>query len=172
MSCRAVPGRAWFARLRRAGLAASLAIAPLVLALMMIVWVDRSSAFHCLLIRTSASSGIHVELSNYYELAVTGGAREESICNGPPLQPGEWMSCRHGVTHPAGLRGDITYWGRFGEAQALLLSEYRGGPSFLWVRLVLIELLIPSLLVWLVVVGRWLFRTRRIRLRGERGFFP
>src|SRR5690242_19078012 len=100
MSRKAGLTRSWFARLGRAGVAASLAIAPLVLALMMIVWADPSSPFHCLLIRTSASSGIHFELSNYYELAINVGAAEKLICNGPQLQPGEWVSCRHGSTHP------------------------------------------------------------------------
>jgi len=171
MSRDAVPARSWFLRLRRAALAAALVIAPIVIVLMTVDRLDGRVQFHCLLVRLGPSSGMHLELCDAEELTITIDARENLTCNGPPLQPGAWIGVRHGDEHPTGLPQNVTYWGRFGEEQ-LLLTEYRGNPSMLWVRLVLSELLVPALLIWLVVLVRWLLCIRRNRVRIERGQCP
>ena len=115
----------------------------------------------------SANSGLHVQLSSD-DFEVIAGSIEKLECNGPRLQPGEWIGSRYGETHPL-LPDGVTYRGRFGEMQSVLLTEYRGGPSFLWVRLHLIEFLFASLVVWVAFLVRWLFRMRQTRRRIEQG---
>lgn len=148
-------------------LVALLAVAPIAGILMLAGWAINRSAFHCLLIRTDVNSGLHIQLTSD-DFEVIAGSVEKLECNGARLQPGEWIGVRYGETHPL-LPDGVTYWGRFGEMQLLLLSEYRGGPSFLWVRLHLIEFLLASLIPWAVLLTRWLYRMRRRRLRAEHG---
>ena len=142
----------------------ALAVAPLSVALIAVGSVGRQ--FHCLLVRTGASSAMHVELCAD-ELDLTHARLDKLLCNVPQLQPGEWIGFRIGATHPGKDLGAITYSGG-----VPLLVKYRGGQSFLSVMLSLSDLLILSLLLWLVVVNRWLFRTRRNRLRIEQGLCP
>jgi hypothetical protein len=147
-----------------------LAVAPVAGLLMFAGWAINRSGFHCLLIRTGANSGLHLQLlSDDFE--VIAGSVEKLECNGPRLQPGEWVGTRYGETHPL-IPDGVTYWGRFGENQPVLLTEYRGGPSFLWVRLHLIEFLFASLLVWVALFGQWLLQMRRRRRRVEQGLCP
>jgi hypothetical protein len=158
------------ARIGRMLLIALLAVAPVAGLLMFAGWAMNRSAFHCLLIRTGSNTGLHIELTSD-DFEVIAGSAEKLECNGPRLQPGEWIGTRHGETHPL-LPHGVTYWGRFGEMQSVLLTEYRGGPSFLWVRLHLIEFVFASLLVWVAFLGRWLLKVRRSRRRIEQGLCP
>ena len=139
----------------------ALAVAPLSVALIAVGSVGRQ--FHCLLVRTGASSAMHVELYAD-ELDLTHARLEKLLCNVPQLQPGEWIGFRIGATHPGNILDAVTYSGGLP-----LVAKCSGGPSFLRVRLDLSGLLILSALVWLVVLGRWLFRTRRDRVRIEQG---
>jgi hypothetical protein len=143
-----------------------MAVAPVVVALIALGSFGRNSAFHCLLMCTSASRGMHVELCSD-ELDIQFAGLEKLLCNVPPLQPGEWIGFRRGAEHPGNILGAITYSGGLP-----LLVKYRGGQSFVWVMLDLNGLLTLSLLVWLLVLGRWLLRTRRNRLRTEQGLCP
>jgi hypothetical protein len=161
-----VPTRSWFARLARAALPVAMAIAPVVAALLVVSSAGRRSAFHCLMIRTDASRGAHVELCGD-QLDVMLAGLEKQLCNVPQMQPGQWAGFRRGATHPGKTFDPIAYSGG-----VPLVATYRGSESFLWVTLDLGGLFILSLLVWLVVLGRWLFRTRRNRLRIEQRFCP
>ena len=152
MSRGAPPTPGPVARIQRAVLVALLAVAPIAGILMLAGWAINRSAFHCLLIRTDVNSGLHIQLTSD-DFEVIAGSVEKLECNGARLQPGEWIGVRYGETHPL-LPDGVTYWGRFGEMQLLLLSEYRGGPSFLWVRLHLIEFLLASLIPWAVLLTR------------------
>ena len=113
---------------------------------------------------------MHVELEDGRELYFIICAIEKVRCNGPALRSDQWVAFRHNDhSHPNDLWNEnITYWGRFGELQLFLWSEYRGAKSFLWIRLRLSEVLGMSLLPWAIFLALLLYRMQRRQSMAEK----